>query len=447
MNKISAHTSRFINIAAVNIPPRQRRDISEEGLEHLKQSIVQDGLFHAPVLRRDADGAHHLVAGERRLRAMKELHNDRTSFYYNRELVPEHCIPFTDTESSDEIATLTKELNENLMREELSWQDRVRALSDISKLRSAVNPKLSHGDVAQEIVSKTNSKYAVGTVAQEISRALLTAEFLDDPDVKKAKSAAFAFNMATRKLRDEFAAALTAESESNHTFLHGDSVDIIPTLDDRFDCFIIDPPYGVNAQTFHPGNSPAEQVHEYLDSPEKAVLFGKEMLWHCRDKATEDAHLWMFCDVELFIQLRDYARNLGWTVFRTPLIWNKGSTGYILRQANIRRGYELLMFMQRSESRGLSQVLQDVITVSSRDGEKVHAAQKPVALYELLLRLSTSGIANPKVLDPCCGSGTIFHAAQTLKISATGIELDPNFAKQCQSTLIELEIGAQDDAD
>jgi len=440
MNKLAAHVSRFINLAAVNIPPRQRREMSEEGLEHLKASIVQDGLFHAPVLRRDADGNHFLVAGERRLRAMKALHDDRTPFYYNRELVPEHCIPFTDTDSPDEIATLTKELNENLMREELSWQDRVRALSDISKLRSAVNPKLSHGDVAKEIVDKTNSRLMAGTVAQEISRALLTAEFLDDPDVKKAKSETFAFNMATRKLRDEFAAQLSASSKSVHTFIHGDSTNIILDLLDRFDCFIIDPPYGVNAQTFHPGNSPAEHVHEYLDTPEAAVLFCKEMLWKCKEVATDEAHLWMFCDVELFIQLRDYARNLGWTVFRTPLIWNKGSTGYILRQANIRRGYELLMFMQRSESRGLSQVLQDVITVSSRDGEKVHAAQKPVALYELLLKLSTSGIVNPKVLDPCCGSGTIFHAAQTLKISATGIELDPNFAKQCQSTLIELEV-------
>lgn len=447
MNKISAPASRFINLAAVNIPPRQRRDMDTEKLAHLKQSIAEDGLLHAPVLRRDSEGNHFLVAGERRLRAMKELHDDRTPFHYNRELVPEHCIPFTDTESSDEIDALTKELNENLMREELSWQDRVRALSDLSKLRSALDPKLSRSEIAEDVVTKTGGRISPTYVAQEISRALLTAEFLDDPEVKGAKSEKYAFNMATRKLRDEFAAALSATSVSAHTFREGDSTAIIPTLDDRYDCFIIDPPYGVNAQTFHPGNSPAEMVHEYVDTPEAAVLFCKEMIWYCKEKATEDAHLWMFCDVDLFIQLRDYARSVGWTVFRTPLIWSKGSTGYILRQANIRRGYEMLMFMQRSESRGLSQVLQDVITVSSRDGEKVHAAQKPVALYELLLRLSTSGIATPKVLDPCCGSGTIFHAAQALKISATGIEQDPNFAKQCQSTLIELEIGAQDDAD
>jgi len=447
MNTKAAHTSRFINLAAVGIPPRQRKDMDTEKLEHLKESIATDGLLHAPVLRRDSEGNHFLVAGERRLRAMKALHDDRTPFYYNRELVPEHCIPFTDTESQDEIDALTKELNENLMREELSWQDRVRALSDLSKLRSAIDPKLTRTDIAEDVATKTGGRISPTYVAQEISRALLTAEFLDDPEVKGAKTEKYAFNMATRKLRDEFAAALSAKAKSVHTFLHGDSTDIILDLDDRFDCFIIDPPYGVNAETFHPGNSPAEHVHEYIDSPEEAIMFGKEMLWKCKDVATEDAHLWMFCDVDLYIQLRDYARNLGWTVFRTPLIWNKGSTGYILRQANIRRGYEMLMFMQRSESRGLSQVLQDVITVSSRDGEKVHAAQKPVALYELLLRLSTSGKTNPKVLDPCCGSGTIFHAAQALKISATGIEQDPNFAKQCRNTLIELEIGADSDAD
>jgi len=51
-----------------------------------------------------------------------------------------------------------------------------------------------------------------------------------------------------------------------------------------------------------------------------------------------------------------------------------------------------------------------------------HAAQKPVALYEDLLRRSCR--PGDSVLDPFMGSGPIFAAAHPLKISATGIEMD-----------------------
>jgi DNA modification methylase len=49
-----------------------------------------------------------------------------------------------------------------------------------------------------------------------------------------------------------------------------------------------------------------------------------------------------------------------------------------------------------------------------------HPAQKPVALYTDLLRRS----CNPgdRVLDPFAGTGTIFPAAHSLKIFATGVE-------------------------
>jgi DNA modification methylase len=50
------------------------------------------------------------------------------------------------------------------------------------------------------------------------------------------------------------------------------------------------------------------------------------------------------------------------------------------------------------------------------------AAQKPVDLYrDFLMRSCRAG---DSVLDPFCGSGTIFAAAHGLKVKATGIEVD-----------------------
>ena len=72
--------------------------------------------------------------------------------------------------------------------------------------------------------------------------------------------------------------------------------------------------------------------------------------------------------------------------------------------------------------RPILKVGSDVVTYSS-DPNLNWAAQKPVDLYrDFLIRSCRAG---DTVLDSFAGSGTIFPAAHSLKIKATGIELDP----------------------
>jgi DNA modification methylase len=67
-------------------------------------------------------------------------------------------------------------------------------------------------------------------------------------------------------------------------------------------------------------------------------------------------------------------------------------------------------------------MLGDVLEYPS-DVNLGHAAQKPVALFEDLLRRTC--LPGNAVLDPFMGTGTIFTAAHPLKIRAVGVELDP----------------------
>lgn len=427
--------NKYKNISMIDVPERQRRSFNEAAMIDLENSIASHGLFHAIVLRE----SHILVAGERRLRAVTRLHKDKVPLTYNGEVVPDNCIPFINVESEDELHALEMELDENIIREDISWQDKVRAHSEIHKLRVARNPDQTYKQTAQEIVARTGTQRTIKAIEVDISRALVTSEFLEHPDVRSAKNEQWAFNAAARIIRDEFTAKLGKNVKSKHTFLPGKAEKHLAKLvkqNKKFNCFLIDPPYGIDAHTFHPGNSPAEKLHEYTDDIESALSFSTTLIDRCTDLSSPDAHLWMFCDVELFLKLRSLLAERKWIVFRTPLIWSKGSTGYIMRKANIRRGYEMLLFAQRSE-RSLSQMFQDVVSISNRTEEKIHAAQKPVELYEQLIRLSC--IPDDCVLDPCCGSGTIFRAAQNTKVSATGIEQDKHFITVCQNLLVELE--------
>ena len=57
---------------------RHRKTFVQEDIENLASSVLKHGLFHAPVVK--ADGIT-LVAGERRLKALKELFKKEKSFF------------------------------------------------------------------------------------------------------------------------------------------------------------------------------------------------------------------------------------------------------------------------------------------------------------------------------------------------------------------------------
>jgi site-specific DNA-methyltransferase (adenine-specific) len=83
------------------------------------------------------------------------------------------------------------------------------------------------------------------------------------------------------------------------------------------------------------------------------------------------------------------------------------------------RKYQLVAYAVKG-NRVVNHIAPDLVSYPS-DDNLGHAAQKPVALYDDLLRRSIR--PGDSVLDPFCGSGPIFPAAHALKCYATGIEL------------------------
>jgi len=68
-------------------------------------------------------------------------------------------------------------------------------------------------------------------------------------------------------------------------------------------------------------------------------------------------------------------------------------------------------------------LINDVLSVAPvRD--KLHAAEKPAELLGLLIDFL--GKPGDRILDPTCGSGSIFLGARGREVYVTGIERDPN---------------------
>lgn len=425
----------FALLSQIKINPRQRSEMTEAKIEELKEDIKAHGLYHPIVL----DNGFNLLAGGRRLRAISELSADGIAISFAGAPVALGEIPCSIfLNELTEIERKEIELNENLIRENLTWQDETRALAEIHGLRKLSNPGQTYSETAREVIAKTGANANPVALSAKVSRAMITSQFLDDPEVKSAANEKLAFNAAARKIRNEFAAGLAElekENTSRHTFLEGDATQLMGGLETQYRCFILDPPYGVGADKF--GDAAAGR-HGYDDSKEAAMTLNRELIEACTTVAEDDAHMWLFCDIDLFTGNKRKLESLGWRVFRTPLIWNSGTSGHVPNQkVGIRRNYELILFAYRDPDRGLAQVLDDVVKINSRTTEGIHGAAKPVELYELLLRMSV--LPGDRVLDPTCGSGTIFRAAAKYGAIATGIELDPNHAAANRGLLRELE--------
>lgn len=128
---------RYADISAITISPRrQRKEFSENELVELGESIVKNSLLHAPVLR-ETDAGLELVAGERRLRVMTDLHELGREFFYDNEQVPPGKIPYTTLGTLDPLDAWEAELEENIRRIDLTWQERAAATAELLELRKA----------------------------------------------------------------------------------------------------------------------------------------------------------------------------------------------------------------------------------------------------------------------------------------------------------------------
>ncbi len=110
---------RYLQISEIDVDPDQpRRVFNSELLEELAASIKKYGVLCPVLVRVTAGGSYRLVAGERRFRACKLLEMDTIPAIIDQE----------DPEGHD---TLSKQLVENIQRENLSPMERALAIGQL----------------------------------------------------------------------------------------------------------------------------------------------------------------------------------------------------------------------------------------------------------------------------------------------------------------------------
>lgn len=400
---------------------RWRQTFKDKNIKELAESISRLGLLHAPIVTSD----NTLIAGETRIRAIITLYNEGKTIRYAGEDVPLGYIPVVEASDLSGRAAKEAEADENLMRYNLTWQERAHAIGELYEVRKAEaeekDEKYTRTQMSQELADKLQAPRS----ATEIREDLLLKAWLDDPEIAAAPDRPTALKALTKKLERMHREALAREFDvekldTEHTILNEDVFDVLPKLKaDEYDCIIADPPYGIDADVFR--NQSAVK-HAYKDDEEYSDAIMKLIAEQGMRVTKIRAHAYIFCDINRFQTVKAIFEAANWYVWKTPMIWYRGAQiGLLPRpEHGPRRTYEAIVYCIKNDRRVIG-IKPDLI-IAEHDRSIEYGAHKPPILFENLL--SRTCHAGNKVLDPCCGTGPVFPAADKVSAIATGIEIN-----------------------
>lgn len=407
------HTVRTADVK-VDRDRRQRREIT--GIDELADSINRVGLINPPVVTRDLV----LVAGERRFTAICKLGWEKFPVQFVDEL--------------DEIELQAIELEENIKRVDLPWQDQVRALQDYHNLQRTKKPEWTQTDTAK----------AIGLKANTVSEQLSVAQNLSKPRVAEAPKYSVAKNIVLRdKERADEQAVLviqktigaTPESppEKPRSIFNESFNDWAPIYaGPKFNFIHCDFPYGINADGFNQGGAAAHGGYE--DSEDTYWTLCRTLAGNIERLATPSAHLMFWFSMKFYRETLDFfATNTDFVIDPFPLIWMKSDNVGILPdpQRGPRRIYETALLGRRGDRKIVQAVANAVSHPTIRER---HMSEKPEGMLRQFFRMLVDG--NSLVLDPTCGSGSAIRAAESLGAKyAIGLEINSEFAERAQLAL------------
>lgn len=398
---------------------RQRREL--EGLDELSDSIKRLGLINPIVVTRPG---LQLVAGERRLESCRLL---------GWTHIPCH---FADELSEFELKSI--ELEENIKRRQLPWQDECRAVYLFHELHKAENPGWTQDDTAA----------AVGLTAPRIRERLdIAREMLSgNQRVVEAPRMSVAAGIVQRKKERLNNAAMDElkeiEAIPRDKPLVQDFPDSILNIDflkwaetyegPRFNFIHCDFPYGIGANKFNQGSA---SLHGGYDDDESVYW----ELIHCLVRnidniCTDSCHIMFWFSLHYYQSTLDFfQRNSDFHIDPFPLVWVKSDNIGTLPdpQRGPRRIYETAFFGSRGDRKIVRAKSNAYSCPTVRD---VHMSVKPEPMlrnfFEMFVDESTI------FLDPTCGSGSSVRAAESLGAPhVLGLELNPEFHESASRAL------------
>jgi len=458
----------MLAIADIIVPEDRQRENAKAD-NQLINSITRVGLLNPIIVHADKT----LVAGERRLDAYRQMN--------------ETTIPARIFEKLPPAAKFEAELQENLARKQLTWQEEVLAIGRYHDMRVDAFPGwtqmgtgealgISRPVIVQRLAIYSNREdadvMACPTVTgafnlltaraerakmAALSRGLITVDtvqsilpvHLPEGASKEERTAALLANIKTHNFAAETVedidknlqaikdgkiaeAALAAQAKlevASDIIINADFLEWAESYDGaKFDCIHLDFPYGKNysgARTRRTGKTHIAPI--YADDPDIYFNLVAGFLALQDRVAFPACHCLHWFDMLYYQWSVEQFQAAGWTLIQPhPFIWSKGYQGVAAdTNRRPRHTYETALMFSRGD-RKIVKLDKDVLDCPV--DEKLHLNQKPIQMLKHFLGMFVD--KHTAVLDPTCGSGSALAAAKQLGAGRVlGIELDQSNAE------------------
>lgn len=442
-----------IPLGEIHVPEsRQRKsvDTSDLLLSIRLRGVIQPIIVEGPAA---SSPRYTLIAGERRFRASREL-----------GLAD---IPARLASELSRVEREIIELEENVKRKDLSWQDEALAFDKLNSLLFEINAEwsqiksadymgVSQGllsmyiQVAEEIRKENKNVLAAGgiraaynLIARRTERGIADVmnELLEEPNVGDVVSSTISMSESTHDNVGSIQnngppGSIHKESVQRESILKTSFLTFAPMYSGPpFNFIHCDFPYGINHDKSDQGNS---DVHgSYSDSPEIYWELCHCLATNVNKLMTPSAHLmfWLSSDIERqYETIQFFRREAPGLVFRTvPLYWFKTDNRGILPDPN--RGPRQVVETALMASRGDRQIVRAVSNCyGSPTTKEIHQSEKPEPMLRHFFGMLVD--ENTRLFDPTCGSGSALRAAESLGAKTVlGLELNDGFADAARIAL------------
>lgn len=392
----------YLDPRKIDIPPRQRKDLGD--LTELKASIQQHSILNPIIVRKDGKETL-LIAGHRRLQCALDLG------------LPEIPIRFFNSLSSLEITII--ELDENIQRKNLTWQEECLAVLSLHE----AYVELNGGNWTQEDTAE-KSGYSAPYVSKNLAagRALETG----DEQISKAASVSGARNILDRRHARAVDSGLqlmeeierkeskpSSHSEPEVLPFEVKCQDFVAWLETysgpRFNFIHCDFPYGVGMHTSDQGGG--ERWDSYEDTPEIYYALLSVFCEHLDKFAHASCHVMFWFSMSYYQRTVVELRAAGLKVDPFPLLWHKSDNKGILPdpKRGPRRTYETALFCSRDDRPVVMPVAN---SYSAPTSKSYHMSEKPEPVLRHFFRMFVDHTTT--ILDPTCGSGTALNVASQM---------------------------------
>lgn len=391
---------------------RQRQNADDFDVSDLLTSLQAIGLLNPLIIERSGV----LRAGERRLTAVKQLGWTHVDVRFVEDL--------------DEIELHLLELDENLRRKNLNWQDQCRAISEYHRLQGARTTGWSAEQTAD----------ALGMTSAWVSQHLLITREIEAGNEKVINADRFSQartiteKVNSRRRAEAITKALAETSGQSVAQFKEERATPLLNVDfnewaplyrgEPFNFIHCDFPYGVNMTGS--GQGANKVMGEYADEEDVYWKLLTTLHENADRLIAKSAHIMFWFSMDFYYETKSALEGMGFVVNPFPLIWyksdNTGMMPDVKRQG--RRVYETALFGSRDD-RLIIDAVSNLFPYPGREKE-IHMSEKPIPMLKHFMRMFVDEYS--LVLDPTCGSANALRAASQLNAkSVLGLERDTEF--------------------